>query len=135
MNKHKPLDIKQLQAFEKLCCTNSFTQTAKHLHVTQSAISHSIRGLEEDIGSKLVLKKGRKIILTQAGEKLLEFARPMLEGMMKVKEEISEGKIDQVERLRIGGSPASINAHCNHDAVIGSVSSTYKTSEPVNDPS
>ena len=60
MNKDKPLDIKQLQAFEKLCCTNSFTQTAKHLHVTQSAISHSIRGLEEDIGSKLVLKKGRK---------------------------------------------------------------------------
>ena len=104
MNKDKPLDIKQIQAFEKLCCTNSFTQTAKHLHVTQSAISHSIRGLEEDIGSKLVLKKGRKIILTQAGEKLLEFARPMLEGMVKVKEEISEGKIDQVERLRIGAS-------------------------------
>jgi DNA-binding transcriptional LysR family regulator len=104
MNKDGSLDIRQLQAFEKLCCTNSFTQTAKHLHVTQSAISHSIRGLEEDIGSKLVLKKGRKIILTEAGERLLEFTRPMLEGMVKVREEISEGKIDQVERVRIGAS-------------------------------
>ena len=70
MNKDRPLDIKQLQAFEKLCCTNSFTQTAKHLHVTQSAISHSIRGLEEDIGSKLVLKKEGKSFLLK-GERLL----------------------------------------------------------------
>ena len=104
MNPNKPLDIKQLQAFERLCFTNSFTQTAKFLHVTQSAISHSIKGLEEEVGSKLVLKKGRKIILTQAGEKLLEFARPMLEGMVKVKEEIAEGKIAPMEHLRIGAS-------------------------------
>ena len=104
MNPNKPFDIKQLQAFEKLCCTNSFTQTAKLLHVTQSAISHSIRGLEEEVGCKLVLKRGRKIVLTQAGEKLLEFSRPMLEGMAQIKEEISEGKIDPVERVRIGAS-------------------------------
>ena len=68
MNKDRPLDIKQLQAFERLCFTNSFTQTAKLLHVTQSAISHSIRGLEEDVGSKLVLKKGRKIIGGEEGK-------------------------------------------------------------------
>ena len=104
MNPNKPFDIRQLQAFEKLCYTNSFTQTAKLLHVTQSAISHSIRGLEEDVGCKLVLKKGRKIVLTQAGERLLEFARPLLEGMVKIKEEISDNKIDPVERVRIGAS-------------------------------
>lgn len=104
MNPNKPFDIRQLQAFEKLCYTNSFTQTAKLLHVTQSAISHSIRGLEEDVGCKLVLKKGRKIVLTQAGERLLEFTRPLLEGMVKIKEEISDNKIDPVERVRIGAS-------------------------------
>ena len=66
MKINRPLDIRQLQAFEKLCSTNSFTQTAKYLHVTQSAVSHSIRSLEEDVGRKLISKRGRKIHLTQA---------------------------------------------------------------------
>ena len=104
MNKDRPLDIKQLQAFEKLCCTNSFTLTAKSLHVTQSAISHSIKGLEDDVGCKLFLKKGRKIILTSSGERLLEFTRPMLAGMAQVKEEILEGITASVERVRVGAS-------------------------------
>ncbi|MGA1116371.1 MAG: LysR family transcriptional regulator, partial [Opitutales bacterium] len=78
MNKNRPLDIRQLQAFAKLCSTNSFTTTARHLHVTQSAVSHSIRNLEEEVGCKLLNKKGKKILLTPAGERLLGFARPFL---------------------------------------------------------
>ena len=104
MNKNRPLDIRQLQAFAKLCSTNSFTTTARHLHVTQSAVSHSIRNLEEEVGCKLLNKKGKKILLTPAGEKLLRFARPFLEEMLKVKEEIIEGGPSIFENLRIGAS-------------------------------
>ena len=104
MKINRPLDIRQLQAFEKLCNTNSFTQTAKYLHVTQSAVSHSIRSLEEDIGRKLISKRGRKIFLTQAGEVLLNFARPMLEEMRKVRESITEGEVEPLEHLRVGAS-------------------------------
>lgn len=104
MNKNRPLDIRQLQAFDKLCSTNSFTTTARHLHVTQSAVSHSIRNLEEEVGCKLLNKKGKKILLTPAGERLLGFARPFLAEMLKVKEEIIEGGPSIFENLRIGAS-------------------------------
>lgn len=104
MKINRPLDIRQLQAFENLSSTNSFTQTAKYLHVTQSAVSHSIRSLEEDIGRKLISKRGRKIHLTQAGEILLNFARPMLEEMVKVRESITEGEVEHFDHLRVGAS-------------------------------
>ena len=104
MNRSRPLDMRQLQVFEKLCCTNSFTQTAKHLYVTQSAVSHSLKNLEEDVGCKLIEKTGKKFSLTHAGDRLLKFARPLLEEMDKVKEEIAGGKTAGTQKLRVGAS-------------------------------
>ena len=78
MKKKRPFDFRQLQTFEHLCRTGSFTQTAKYLFVTQSAVSHSIKSLEQEAGCKLIEKKGKKIILTCAGERLLEFTKPVL---------------------------------------------------------
>ena len=45
-----PLDSRQLRAFATLARTASFTQTARELHLTQSAISHSMKALESDVG-------------------------------------------------------------------------------------
>lgn len=104
MNKTRPLDTRQLQVFEKLCCTNSFTQTAKLLFVTQSAVSHSLKSLEEEVGCKLLEKTGKKLSLTQAGDRLLKFARPLLEEMTKVKEEIATGENCGPQKFRIGAS-------------------------------
>ena len=45
---HEPLDSRQLRAFGVLARTGSFTQTARELHLTQSAISHAMKALERD---------------------------------------------------------------------------------------
>src|SRR5690606_22563945 len=48
-----PLDSRQLRAFVSLARTGSFTATGRELFLSQSAISHSMRALEEDVGCRL----------------------------------------------------------------------------------
>lgn len=104
MKRIRPLDTRQLQAFEHLCQTGSFTRTAKQLLVTQSAVSHSLRSLEKEAGCKLIKKQGKQIRLTEAGERLLAFARPWLEEMNRVRDEIRSSDDQGVPRIRLGAS-------------------------------
>src|SRR5882762_10852626 len=76
-----PLDSRQMRAFCVLARTGSFTQTARELHLTQSGISHSMKALERDIGCRLLDRLGKKVVLTQAGEQLLQHARRILAEM------------------------------------------------------
>src|SRR5687768_8723507 len=76
-----PIDSRQLSAFVSLAKTGSFTLTGKELFLTQSAISHSIKALERDMGCRLLDKVGKKIVLTQAGEFLLQHAESILAEM------------------------------------------------------
>ena len=48
--KRSPLDSRQLRAFATLARTASFTAAGRELFLSQSAISHSMRALEEDVG-------------------------------------------------------------------------------------
>ena len=56
----------------------SFTQTARELHLTQSGISHSMKALEGETGCRLLDRLGKKVVLTQAGEQLLQHAEKIL---------------------------------------------------------
>jgi DNA-binding transcriptional LysR family regulator len=76
-----PLDSRQLHAFSILARTGSFTQTARELFLTQSAVSHSMKSLETDVGCRLLDRLGKKVSLTQAGEQLLVHAERVLEEM------------------------------------------------------
>jgi DNA-binding transcriptional LysR family regulator len=61
-----------LRAFEAAARLESFTLAAKELHLTQSAISHQIRELEEYFGKPLFFRKNRKVEPTAEGRRLLE---------------------------------------------------------------
>ena len=105
MNRNRPLDTRQLQAFEMLAATGSFTGAAKKLFLTQSAVSHSMKSLEDDMGCKLLRKQGKKAVLTEAGERLLGSARPWLRQMEELREELDGFERYGVGRLRLGASP------------------------------
>lgn len=100
-----PLDIRQLRAFVSLARTGSFTRAGRQLHLSQSAISHSIKALEAEVQCRLLDRVGRSVILTQAGEQLLGHAQRILAEMDEARERLSElGKWGH-GRLRIGASP------------------------------
>ncbi len=68
---NETLDSRQLTAFVALAKMESYTEAARQLYLTPSAIHHAVRALEEEVGCRLFAKMGKKIALTEAGEALL----------------------------------------------------------------
>jgi DNA-binding transcriptional LysR family regulator len=119
-----PLDSRQVRAFSVLARTGSFTQTARELHITQSAISHSIKALERDVGCRLLDRLGKKVVLTQAGEQLLQHVTKILLEMENARESLGHlGKWGR-GRIRIGASTTA----CQH--LIPPVLREFKESFP-----
>ena len=73
------LDTDQLRSFLAIVDTGSFTRAAERVHKTQSAVSMHMRRLEEQLGCELFLKEGRGVRLSGEGEKLIDYARRMLQ--------------------------------------------------------
>ena len=120
----QPIDSRQLRAFSVLARTGSFTQTAHELHLTQSAISHAMKALEQDMGCRLLDRMGKTVVLTQAGEQLLVRVERVLEEMASARSELGRlGKWGS-SRLRIGASTTA----CQH--VLPAVLREFKESFP-----
>jgi DNA-binding transcriptional LysR family regulator len=72
-------EIKHLLAFLTVARERSFTRAAAQLGVSQSALSHTIRGLEEQLGVRLLTRTTRSVAPTEAGERLLRTVGPHLD--------------------------------------------------------
>ncbi len=120
----EPIDSRQLRAFSILARTCSFTETARELHLSQSAISHSMKALEGNIGCRLLDRMGKTVVLTQAGEQLLVHAERILSEMSVARAELGHlGKWGS-SRLRIGASTTA----CQY--VLPAVLREFKESFP-----
>src|SRR5260370_7444337 len=64
-----------LRAFEAAARHMSFTDAAEELSVTQAAISHQVRGLEQRLGLKLFVRRNRSLLLSEAGQAYLPSVR------------------------------------------------------------
>jgi len=73
------LDTDQLRSFLAIVDTGSFTRASERVHKTQSAVSMHIKKLEERLGRALFDKQGRGVRLSEDGEKLVDYARRMLQ--------------------------------------------------------
>jgi DNA-binding transcriptional LysR family regulator len=73
------LDTDQLRSFLAIVDTGSFTRAAERVNKTQSAVSMHIRRLEEQLDCALFVKQGRGARLSEEGEKLIDFARRMMQ--------------------------------------------------------
>ncbi len=72
-------NFNDLAAFLAVARERSFTRAAAKLGVSQSALSHTIRGLEERLGLRLLTRTTRSISPTEAGERLLQTVGPRFE--------------------------------------------------------
>jgi DNA-binding transcriptional LysR family regulator len=77
MNMRK--DLYDLVAFVAVARERSFTRAAAQLGVSQSALSYTIRGLEERLGTRLLTRTTRSVAPTEAGQRLLDHAYPRIE--------------------------------------------------------
>jgi len=80
----------------------SLTSAAKELCVTQSALSHNIRKLEDNLGTKVWLREGRSLRLTPAGRYLLNIANRVLPVLGHAEEKLKQIAHGERGTLRIG---------------------------------
>ncbi|HEY1108051.1 MAG TPA: LysR family transcriptional regulator [Opitutaceae bacterium] len=118
------LDSRQLHAFAALARRGSFTLAAKDLFLTQSAVSHAIKALEDDLGCRLLDRVGRRVLLTQAGEQFLRHTEKILREM-----EAARAGLDSLTkwghgRLRVGASTTA----CQH--ILPTVLREFRQSYP-----
>jgi DNA-binding transcriptional LysR family regulator len=69
------LQSHQLDAFMAIAKTRNFSKAADELHVTQSALSHRIAALEEEIGAPLFIRERLGVQMTELGQELLQFVK------------------------------------------------------------
>ena len=73
--------LNALRAFEAAARHLSFTKAAQELHVTQAAISHQVKGLEDILGIQLFRRLNRRLVLTDAGQSYLPPLRDAFDAM------------------------------------------------------
>src|SRR3984957_11323413 len=72
------LDLELLRSFVSVVDAGGFTRAGERVHRTQSTVSQQIRRLEEDVGQPLLNRSGKDVTPTEAGERLLSYARRLL---------------------------------------------------------
>lgn len=91
----------RLRAFHTVAVHGSFTRAARHLLLTQQAISFQIKSLEDEVGGQLFSRDGRAIGLTDLGRLLFTHAQRILDHYGEAEAELSSFTNDLKGRLRI----------------------------------
>jgi LysR family transcriptional regulator, transcriptional activator of the cysJI operon len=96
------MNLRHLKIFVAVCEHDSLTSAARSLYLSQPSVSQSISELEKFYGVRLFERLNHRLRLTLAGERLLSYARHVLNLTEQVKKELSE--FGTAGTLRIGAS-------------------------------
>jgi DNA-binding transcriptional LysR family regulator len=101
LNDPRAIILSGLPAFLAVARERSFTRAAAKLGVSQSALSHTIRGLEERLGLRLLTRTTRSVAPTEAGERLLQTVGPRFEEIESELAALSELREKPAGTIRI----------------------------------
>ncbi|MET0172017.1 MAG: LysR family transcriptional regulator [Agrobacterium vaccinii] len=108
------LDRQHLSILREVHRLGSLTAAAERLNVTQSALSHTIRKLEERYGVAVWEKDGRNLRLTEAGRYIVELAQRVLPQLERAEDVLSDYRYGQRGSLKIG-----MECHPCHQWLMG----------------
>ncbi|GAB7128160.1 LysR family transcriptional regulator [Silvimonas sp. JCM 19000] len=95
------LELRHLKTLAAIHDTGSVTRAAERLHLTQSALSHQLRLLEEHYGVPLLTRKGSTLAFTPAGEKLVALATSVLPQVASAERDVARLREGEAGQLRI----------------------------------
>ena len=98
---HDMLETRHLKLVVAVSEERSVTRAGERLHLTQSALSHQLRDIEERLGTPLFHRISRRMHLTQAGERLLRSAHQILEELTRTEDDIARLATGDHGSLRI----------------------------------
>jgi DNA-binding transcriptional LysR family regulator len=97
------ISFRQLRAFVTTAQLNSFVDAARALHITQAALSNSVRELEETVGFRLLDRTTRRVRLSREGERFLPDAIHALDSLKRIEQSVAELR-GSYEALKIATS-------------------------------
>jgi len=100
------MNLKQLEYFVSVAELGSFSKAARMLDIAQPALSRQVRSLETDLRETLLLRNGRGITLTPAGERLFEHGIAILQQVQQAREDMTAQRDQPVGRIAIGLPPS-----------------------------
>src|SRR5947208_9912563 len=103
-------NVNDLLAFLAVARDKSFTKAAAKLGVSQSALSHTLRGLEARLGLRLLTRTTRSVSPTEAGERLLQTVGHRFEEIEAELESLSELREKPAGTIRISAGEHAVNA-------------------------
>lgn len=95
------MEIRHLRLIKAIVEEGSITKAIDKLHLTQSALSHQLKEAEYQLGTKIFFRQNKKLILTQAGEKLYATANEILDKLSDTEKEIKQLIFGEVGEIRI----------------------------------
>jgi LysR family transcriptional regulator, regulator for metE and metH len=95
------LELRHLRTLAALAETGSLSVAAERVHLTQSALSHQLKSLEEHYGASLFQRKSNPLRLSPAGQRLLELARQTIAAVDNAERDLVRMKGDTSGELRV----------------------------------
>jgi LysR family nitrogen assimilation transcriptional regulator len=99
------VDLKQLEYFVAVVDLGGFSRASRLLGIAQPAISRQVRGLEVELRQTLLLRNGRGATPTEAGKRLVDHARSILQQVERARREVDEAKGSPVGPVIVGLPP------------------------------
>lgn len=117
------MDLKQLRAFLTVAETGNVTRASEVLHLVQPAVSRQLRLLEEDLGAPLFERERRGMVLTDAGQALIVYARRAMLELDRARAEIAGASTGVAGLVTLGLLPSTIDALSS--AFVSAVAAEY----------
>lgn len=105
------MDLRDLKLFLHLAESRHFGRSARAMHVSPSTLSRQIQRLEEDLGQALFLRDNRTVTLTDAGERLRQFAQHTLLQYQQLRHAISQNGPSLSGEMRLFCSVTAAYSH------------------------
>ena len=102
------MELRDLRTFVTLASLLNFNQTGKVLHAAQSTVSMRIKALEDELDVRLFERLGRRVVLTESGFTLLQYARKMLEIEDEARSSVRDNATSGTVTIKV---PESLECH------------------------
>ncbi|HHY70564.1 MAG TPA: LysR family transcriptional regulator [Thermoanaerobacterales bacterium] len=106
------MNLRNIEYVLSIAETGSFSKSAKHLYISQPALSQAILRLEDDLGVKLFIRRDNETALTRAGELFVKDAKKILMISNQIKK-----KMEDIQQVR--HYIAILRKQCDHHEPAG----------------